>query len=47
LDKIYWDDKEIWGKDYFVSTMGINEEVIRKYIELQEKEDAGQAQLEL
>jgi len=47
LDKIYWDDKEIWGKGYFVSTVGINEEVIRKYIKLQEKEDAGQAQLEL
>jgi len=27
--------------------VGINEEVIRKYIELQEKENAGQAQLEL
>jgi len=37
----------IWGKGYFVSTVGINEEIIRKYIGLQEKEDAGQAQLEL
>jgi len=27
--------------------VGINEEIIRKYIELQEKENAGQAQLEL
>jgi len=47
LDKAYWDDKGIWGKGYFVSTVGINEEIIRKYIELQGKEDAGQAQLEL
>ena len=47
LDKVYWDDKGIWGKGYFVSTVGINEEIIRKYIELQGKEDAGQAQLEL
>jgi putative transposase len=47
LDKAYWDDKGIWGKGYFVSTVGINEGIIRKYIGLQEKEDAGQAQLEL
>jgi putative transposase len=47
LDKVYWDDKGIWGKGYFVSMVGINEEIIRKYIELQGKEDAGQAQLEL
>jgi len=47
LDKVYWDDKGIWGKGYFVSTVGINEEMIRKYVELQGKEDAGQAELEL
>lgn len=46
LDKVYRDDKGIWGKGYLVSTVGINEEIIRKYIELQGKEDAGQAQLE-
>ena len=47
LGKVYWDDKGIWGKGYFVSTVGINEQIISKYIELQGKEDAGQAQLEL
>jgi len=35
------------GKGYFVSPVGINEEIIRKYIELQEKEDAGQVQEEI
>ena len=44
--KVYWDKKGIWGKGYFVSTVGINEEVIRKYVESQEKEETGQAQLE-
>jgi len=47
LDEVYWDDKGIWGKGYFVSMVGINEQIIRKYIELQVKEDTGQAQLEL
>jgi putative transposase len=39
LKKVYWDKKGIWGKGYFVSTVGINEEVTRKYIESQEKEE--------
>lgn len=34
-----------WSDGYFVSTVGINEEVIKKYIEQQGKEDSGQAQL--
>jgi REP element-mobilizing transposase RayT len=31
---------------YFASTVGISEEIIRKYIEMQGKEDSGQALLE-
>jgi hypothetical protein len=31
---------------YFVSTVGITEEIIRRYVARQGKEDAGQAQLE-
>ncbi len=47
LDKVYWDNGGIWSRGYFVSTVGINEEVIRKYVEMQGKEDTGQAELEL
>jgi putative transposase len=36
--KVYWDRKAIWGKGYFLSTVGINEEVIRRYVESQGKE---------
>jgi len=46
LEEVYWDQKGIWGKGYFVSTVGINEEVIRKYVESQAEEETGQAQLE-
>lgn len=46
LKKVYWDDKGIWSKGYFVSTVGIDERVIQKYVEMQGKEDAGQAELE-
>lgn len=42
LQKVYWGTDSIWSEGYFVSTVGINEAVIRRYIELQGKEDAGQ-----
>lgn len=35
LKKAYWERKGIWGRGYFVSTVGINEEIIRRYIKLQ------------
>ncbi len=47
LKKVYADEKGIWSVGYFVATVGINEAIIRKYIRLQEKEDIGQAKLEL
>jgi len=46
LKKVYWDKKGVWGKGYFVSMVGINEEVIRRYVQSQEKEETGQAKLE-
>jgi len=46
LKKVYWDRKGIWGKGYFVSTVDINEEVIRRYVQSQEKTETGQAKLE-
>ena len=46
LDKVYWGSEGIWSIGYFVSTVGISEAVIRRYIEYQGKEDSGQAELE-
>ena len=46
MHKVYWDDKGIWAKGYFVSTVGINEKIIQAYVRMQEEEDTGQAQLE-
>ena len=43
----YWDTETIWSVGYFVSTVGITETIIQKYIEMQGKEDSGQAQLAL
>jgi putative transposase len=47
LNKVYWGSDGIWSIGYFISTVGVNESVIRRYIEQQGQEDSGQAQLEL
>ena len=41
LKKVYWGTDGIWSEGYFVSTTGINEAIIRKYIDAQGKEDVG------
>lgn len=47
LKQVYWGTQSLWSAGYFVSTVGINEEIIRRYIENQGKEDAGQNNLRL
>ena len=39
INKIYIGKEGIWSVGYFSSTIGINEETIRKYIEHQGKKD--------
>ena len=47
IRKVYWDDEGIWARGFFVSTVGINETVIRNYVKYQGQQDAGQAKLVL
>ena len=47
LDKVYWGVTGIWSIGYFVSTVGVHESTIPSYIEMQGKEDSGQAELGL
>ena len=47
LKEVYWGTDGIWSDGYFVSTIGINEKIIQRYIQLQGEEDSGQAQLVL
>ena len=44
LKQVYWGTDAIWSEGYFVTTVGINEEMIQKYIEEQGKKDSGQIQ---
>ena len=47
IQEAYWGIGGMWSDGYFVSTVGVNEEMIRKYIEHQGEQDFGRAELEL
>ncbi len=47
LKQVYWGTDAVWSEGYFVSTVGINEAIMQKYIEEQGKKDAGQTKFEL
>ena len=46
LKKVYWKEGVVWSPGYFVSTIGIDEKVIIKYVRWQQSQDLGQAKLE-
>ena len=47
LAKVYWNENIVWSPGYFVSSVGISEETIKKYVEHQGRQDSGQLQLKL
>ena len=47
LCKVYWNENIVWSPGYFVSSVGIDEETIRKYVEHQGCQDSGQLLLKL
>jgi len=46
IKKVYWRN-EFWSVGVFSSTVGIDEAVIKRYVEFQEKVDTGQLRLQL
>jgi len=47
LKQVYWKENIVWSPGYFVSTVGMDEEKILKYVRWQGRQDSGQAKLEL
>jgi len=47
LEKVYWKENIVWSPGYFVSSVGIDEETIKRYVEHQGNQDSGQFHLEL
>lgn len=45
LKQTYYKTGGIWSVGYYVSTVGLDETIIRNYVRYQEKEDLGQARL--
>ena len=46
FDKPYYDTPSLWSVGFFVSTIGLDETMIKKYVRYQQKQDSGQAKLE-
>ena len=47
LGKVYWKENIVWSPGYFVSSVGVDEETIRRYVEHQGRQDSGQLRMEL
>jgi putative transposase len=47
LGNVYWKENIVWSPGYFVSTVGIDEEKILRYVKWQQDQDSGQAKLVL
>lgn len=47
LGKVYWNENIVWSPGYFVSSLGLDERTIRRYVEQQGRRDLGQLRLEL
>ena len=47
LAKVYWKENILWSTGYFVSSVGIDEAVIKRYVEYQGRKDSGQLRMEL
>src|SRR6266700_411855 len=47
LAKVYWKENIVWSPGYFVSSVGVDEKVIKHYVEYQGRQDLGQLRMKL
>jgi len=47
LSKVYWKENIVWSTGHFVSSVGVDEEMIKSYVEYQGRKDSGQLREEL
>ena len=45
LERDYWKENVVWSPGYFVSTVGLDEGQIKRYVKWQGDQDSGQAKL--
>ena len=46
IGKVYWRENIVWSPGYFVSTVGIDEDKIIRYVRWQQSQDSGQTKFE-
>jgi len=47
LERVYWKENIVWSPGYFVSSVGINEQIIQNYVKNQGQRDSDQLELTL
>ena len=47
LSKVYWKENILWSPGYFVSSVGVDEETIRRYVEHQGLQASSQLKVQL
>jgi putative transposase len=47
LSQVYWNENIVWSPGYFVSSVGVDEQTIKNYVEHQGRLDSGQLQIKL
>ncbi|NDU91663.1 MAG: IS200/IS605 family transposase [Ferrovum sp.] len=47
LKQVYWNENIVWSPGYFVSSVGVDEATIKRYVEHQGRQDSGQFRMEL
>lgn len=47
LSRVYWKESVVWSPGYFVSSIGLDEQMIRRYVAYQGRQDSGQLHLQL
>ena len=47
LSQVYWKENIVWSPGYFISSVGVDEQTIKNYVEHQGRQDLGQLRMEL
>ena len=45
LAKVYWKENIVWSPGYFASSIGADEDTIKRYVEYQGRQDSGQQRM--
>jgi len=47
LSKVYWKENIVWSPGFFVSSVGLDEDTVKNYVEHQGQQDSGQLRMKL